>query len=383
MKKIMNGSFLGVCFLAALIAEAYFIRVGTANLFSVVGIGIVALITGYMLMEEIRCGLDKRIKDTKLYLDQLYKEESEKTSERFTEENNLHKATYTALKKGSARMSQHVDEIMDRLEALEKNMARALSTMTELQKKAMEGQKNALNFEINYNKENTKRLIQALREENNRAEVSELLIKMLNSMERNNELLEKKLNNLGSKSSDMTIEEEADRDNYQAEKVIEVDWNDIAQQEAESNTSTVWDSDSKEPVVDNLTETGWDLDAELTMENITEGWEVNMNSAGTEAETLSEEAQGEDDEPNWDRIGVEYDDLTSDWDKEENAPEAETAATAETEPEALQIEEELVQPSSAEQEPESSKPSIAPPYSDPNKSLTADEIAALFASFGQ
>ncbi len=344
MKKILNSSFFGVCFLAALLAEAYYIRVGTGNLFSVVGIGIVALITGYLLIDAIKSGLDKRINDAKLYLDQIYREEAEKSSERFTEESNLHKATYTALKKNAVQTSQHAEEVMERLEALERNMTKALTTMTELQKKAMDGQRNALNFEINYNKENTKRLIQALREESNHADTNELLMKLLTSMERNNELLEKQLSSFQSISFD-TVSDRQDQKSDQSEEVFELDWKDIAEQEAEGFTSTEWNSDVTEPIVDNLTETGWDVDAELMLSNITDGWEVNGNI-------------------------------------EENAPVAEAAAAAEPEPEAEQMTEEI-STTSEEQAPEPDKPLVTPLYADPNKNLSASEIAALFASFGQ
>ncbi len=403
MKKFLNSSFFGVCFLAALLAEAFFIRVGTGNLFSVVGIGIVALITGYLLIDAIKTGLDKRINDAKNYFDQIYKEETEKSNERFTEESNLHKATYTALKKNAVLMSQHAEEMLERLETLENNMARALSTMTDLQKKAMEGQRNALNFEINYNKENTKRLIQTLREENNRADMNELLIKLLSSMERNNELLENQLSTIKNISFELPSEN-TEKKNNQTEEVVEIDWKDIAEQEAESYTSTEWDSDIKEPVVDNLTETGWDLEAELMLGNITEGWEISTDSDeadkedalvsaeeyGSEepiaiepdARTISEAPQEEAVIDHWDEIGSELNDLIGSWNIEENAPEAEAAEEAEQEPEAVQIAEEMMNTSEA-QAPEPSKPSITPLYSDPNKNLTADEIAALFASFGQ
>ncbi len=403
MKKILNSSFFGVCFLAALLAEAYIIRIGTGNLFSVVGIGIVALITGYLLLDAIKSGLDQRIRDAKLYLDQIYKEEAEKSSERFTEENNLHKASYTALKKNAQLMSQHAEEMMERLETLEHNMVKALSTMTDLQKKTMEGQRNALNFEINYNKENTKRLIQALREENNHTDVKELLMKLLNSMERNNELLENQLNSIKSSSLE-AISEEPEKMSEQTKKVVEVDWKEIAEQEAESFTSTEWDSDIKEPVVENLTETGWDVDAELMVGNITDGWEVSA-SAGEAVtdESVSEEAASEEnpkmvvetestsEEPqeqeeggtdSWDDIGMELNDLISNWDIEENAPEAEAAAAAEQEPEAVEIEEEVINTPEA-QRSEPSNATVTPLYSDPNKNLTAAEIAALFASLGQ
>jgi hypothetical protein len=344
MKKILNSSFFGVCFLAALLAEAYFIRIDTENLFSVVGIGMVTLITGYLLIDSIKSGLDKRINDAKLYMDQIYREETERSSERYTNESDLHKATYTAMKKNTVQMSQHANEVMDRLETLEHNMEKALSTITELQKKAMEGQRKALNYEINYNKENTNQLITALREENNRGDMDELLMKLLTGVERNNELMEKQLNCFKNISFE-AISTEPDKKSDQSEDVVEIDWNDIAEQESEDFTSTEWDSDVIEPIIENLTETGWDVDAEVMLENNTDGWEVSEKS-------------------------------------NDNAPEAATATAAEPEPEAVQVTDD--RNSSPEgQKSEPSQMTVTPLYSDPNKNLTANEIAALFESFGQ
>jgi hypothetical protein len=350
MKKILNSSFFGVCFLAALLAEAYFIRIGTENLFSVVGIGIVTLITGYLLIDSIRSGLDKRINDAKLYMDQIYREEAERSSERYTNDSNLHKATYTAMKKSTMQMSQHAKEVMERLETLEHNMEKALATITELQKKAMEGQKKALNYEINYSKENTKHLIQALREDNNRADIEELLMKLLTGMERNNELMEKQLDSFKNISFEAISTEPSKKsdqseDVVENEDVVEIDWNDIAEQESEDFTSTEWDSDVKEPIVENLTETGWDVDAEVMLGNITDGWEVSGNI-------------------------------------DDNAPETTAATAGDPESEAVQVTEDINN-STEGQEAEPEKQTITPLYSDPNKNLTANEIASLFASFGQ
>lgn len=340
MKKILNSSFLGVCFLAAILAEAYIIRVDTGNLFSVVGIGIVALIMGYLLLDSIKSGLDQRINDAKLYFDQIYREETEKGNERFTEESNLQKATYTALKKNGVQLSQHTEEMMERLEALEHNMTKALTTLTELQKKAMEGQRNALNYEVNYNKENTKRLIQALKAENNSAEIMELLMKLLTGMERNNELMEKQLNS----------------------------FNHISFETASAETDQ-----KKEPVVS---------EEILSEETVSEDVISEKEDVFTyDVESLSEEPQMGDSD-SWEDLSLELNGLIGKEDTEENAPEAEAAIAAEPEAEAVQMTDEMID-SPEEQVSESDNQTITPLYSDPNKALTADEIAALFASFGQ
>lgn len=409
MKKILNSSFFGVCFLAALLAEAYFIYVGTESLFSVIGIGVVALIMGYLLLDSIRSGLDQRMNDAKLYLDQIYREETEKSNERFTEESNLQKATYTALKKNGVQLSQHTEEIRERIETLEHNMAKALitlNTLTELQKKAMEGQRNALNYEINFNKENTKRLIQALKEENNSADIKELLMKLLTGMERSNELMEMQLNSFKNISFGTTAVE-SEQKSDQNEEVVELDWKDIAQQEADSFTTTEWDSDMKEPIVENLTEIGWDVDVELVLNNSADDREISekvdetgpetYQDSETEAaseevlteeasaftdniESISEEPREEEVLDSWGDISSELNGLIGNWDDEENAPEAEAAIAAE--PEAVQMTEEVID-TPEEQVTQNGVQTVDPIYTDPNKQLTADEIAALFESFGK
>lgn len=349
MKKILNSSFFGICFLASIIAEAYFIRIGTDNLFSVAGIGIVTLIVGYLLIDSIRSGINRRIEEVKFYLDQNHREDTEKRIERYTEESNLQKATYTAMKKNTIIMSQQFEEMTERLEALENNTSRALSMMIELQKKSLEGQKNALNLEINYNRDNTKQLIQALKEESSRMDTSELFTKILDRMEKYSELVEHQLDSMKNISFTVPKEHNAE-ESVITEDVVEIDWNDIADKEAENITTTEWDGDMGEPVVDNLTESGWDLDAELMLgNNITDGWEV---AAEAKAPT------------------------------EENAPEDELPIEAEPESEAVKIAEEMINSDEAEAPVESKSP-VVPIYNDPNKSLSADEIAALFANYGQ
>jgi len=165
MNKRMNTIFFGICFLATLLAEIYCIQNLSGDIFSIVGMGTVVLLTGYLLLSSIR---DLWIKDrekTKLILDKLSQEETQKWNERYNELINMQKATYTATKKNTAMLQEQLDNLHLRLEAFEKKNEKATLKMTELQKKSLEGQKNALNLEINYNKENTKQLIKVLREE--------------------------------------------------------------------------------------------------------------------------------------------------------------------------------------------------------------------------
>ncbi len=163
MKKRLNLMFFSICFLAAIVTEAYFIQRVEEDLISVAGIGVVVLITGYLWMDSLR-GL---------------------FMQKYTEIINLHKAVYTATKKDTAEVTNQLTELLARMEIMENNTASALQLITEYQKKALEGQKNALNYKINYNKENTKQIISAVQEGSNRAELLELLSKLYHRLDGN------------------------------------------------------------------------------------------------------------------------------------------------------------------------------------------------------
>ncbi len=163
MKKRLNLMFFSICFLAAIVTEAYFIQRVEEDLISVAGIGVVVLITGYLWMDSLR-GL---------------------FMQKYTEIINLHKAVYTATKKDTAEVTNQLTELLARMEIMENNTASALQLITEYQKKALEGQRNALNYKINYNKENTKQIISAVQEGSNRAELLELLSKLYHRLDGN------------------------------------------------------------------------------------------------------------------------------------------------------------------------------------------------------
>ncbi len=279
MKKRLNTVFFSICFLAALIAEAYCIIALKGEPISAAGMGIVALIMGYLLLDTIRGQWKQGGEKVKFYLEQIYREEAEKWNDRYTEMLNLQKASYAATKKRELRTDEKYEELLLRLSTLEKNHTASLQKIAELQKKLMDGQKNALNIEVNYNKENTKLLINALREELGKLNQEEKLSLILTAVQQGG---------------------------------------------------------------------------------------TGILKEDTEEAVLKEEEQ---------------DSGLIDWRKEETEEGSEKfTAPEETEQEEAQAAEETLD---IEMSQEEAAPAITPLYDDPNKALTADEIAALFASFGK
>jgi hypothetical protein len=297
MKKRMNTLFFGICFIAALIAEAYCFQVLKGDLFSVVGIGIVVLITGYLVMDSIRTSLKVKSENIKFYIERYLSEEIEKRNERYSELANLQKATYTAIKKNTAILEQQAQLLLHSLEELEENNIKELQRMTWLHKKSLEGQKNSLNMEIHYNKENTKQIINALHEEGENVDIKNQIAKILKLLEENNELL---------KSYDGKEENNGLLKSYDA-------------QEENIELLKAYDSGIK-----NASEPPKNLDEEYGLEAI-------QTSIKSEEQPLKE---------------LEFD-----------SPE-----------EAESIDYSI---------------NVTPLYEDPNKQLTTDEIAALFASVGK
>lgn len=184
MKKKINLVFFGVCFLASLLAEAYCLLILDGDIFSTAGVSIVVLLTGYLLLDAIRGEIRQGSQKVKFLLEQLYREETEKASERYTEMLNINKASYSSVKKNSVMVNDKFEELFQRLNSMERSNINALQKVADMQKKSMEGQKNALNYEINYNKENTKQLIKAIREESGLLEKNhEQLVRILTALE--------------------------------------------------------------------------------------------------------------------------------------------------------------------------------------------------------
>lgn len=158
MKKKMNSIFFGSCFIAAVLLEVFCILILDGDGFSVAALGIVILITGYLLMDSLRSSVMKGSESARFYIDHVMGEQMETWNEKYKELMNLQKAIYTATKKNTAYLTEQLEALQTKLEALENSNDKAAKRITELQRKALEGQKNALNLEIAYMKENTKHL---------------------------------------------------------------------------------------------------------------------------------------------------------------------------------------------------------------------------------
>ena len=160
MKKRLNSVFFGVCFLAALSAQAYTFIYAKGDLINSVGFGIVTLITGYLLFSEIRNDILQE--QIGYYADRMMLQELIEWKAEFHELTNIQKASYTATKKNTEVLLQELKQITSRLETLENSNSSALYLVAELQRRGLDGQKKALNLEVHYGKENTKELLTAL-----------------------------------------------------------------------------------------------------------------------------------------------------------------------------------------------------------------------------
>lgn len=362
MKKRINIIFFSICFIAALIAEAYCILVLDGDLFSVVGIGAVVLITSYLLLDSIQSKLVQSRDNARRYLDLIYSEESQKWNERYTELLNMHKATYTATKKSSAMLSEQFQEVLVRMETLETNNAKSIQKLIDLQRKALEGQKNALNLEINYGKENTKQLIKVLREEGSRFEQKEELLKILSYLEENNMLLKQHIEKLGRSYSSGDLLQESRQRTKQDQNNL-VNGEETFEDSFYETLNTLDQIDMDMPKEDNVLEPSWRLE-----DLVPDRSEALDRTEGT--------------------IDEDYSKVSEDYILPEMAEEQETPAmdfnSTEIESEAMNQFEVMDGPVEEEKEIAATvTPAVVPLYDDPNKALTADEIAALFASFGQ
>lgn len=154
MKVKTSIILFGISFLLAILGEAYLLNVSHPHLFSIVGIGIVVILTGCLFFDSIW----NHISNFNRKKEQLSEEEAklvaDKWDSRYTELLNIQKATYAALKKRDIKIQEDINIITD-----------SLAQIIELQSKAMDGQKKALNISVNYSREHKKELIDAIKEE--------------------------------------------------------------------------------------------------------------------------------------------------------------------------------------------------------------------------
>lgn len=155
MKSKKSVILFGLSFIIALLGEAYLLNMDRIDIFSVLGIGIVVVLTGYLWLDSILELLSTNNQETKHLLEENQKELL-----------NLMKATYTALKKSDIKVQEEIDHIK------------------ETQQKAMDGQTKALNISVNYSREHTKELIKAIKAECQGIDYEEQLSAILSILEK-------------------------------------------------------------------------------------------------------------------------------------------------------------------------------------------------------
>lgn len=201
MKKRLNSVFFGVCFLASLLAEAYCFIVLKGEVVNSIGFGLVTLITGYMLLAEIRSVIQSKQEKISYYIDRVMLEELGDYKAKLNDLTSIEKATYIATKKSNENMVKELKELTNRLELLENNNSSALYLIAELQRRSLEGQKKALNMQIHYSKENTHSLLAALNNVEKKIDVDGKITKILNLLEQNENLLKEQSNKINHRHS--------------------------------------------------------------------------------------------------------------------------------------------------------------------------------------
>ncbi len=398
-KKKKNIIAIGGCFITTLLLQIYSIELVHVSILFPIGLGLLALIIGYFFMDAIRQYVEQDRMDDKFYLDHAIGHESEKWQECYTELLNMQKATYTATKKNTEYQLKQFEEVLLRLEALEKNQAASLNKIIELQTKALEGQKKALNIEINHSKENVNKIMERLQEEP-KQDVSSLQFEKLLSLEENNQkLFQDQLNRLVEIKDHLEVVEKVIT---QAPAPQRVFIDDYYQEEPvasdEQLTSGMFGleeeaSKEEEDFEDKLEETfagiyedtfeGISQKAlEVTQEEILEGVEESSFNEIQEApfkHTFMENYLQDSNSLEDTTMGIEVmdSDLTNEFDSSMSYETKENASEAD------QILEDLELEAAVALNEDASDATVLPIYDDPNKALTADEIAKLFASFGQ
>lgn len=131
---------------------------------------------------------NKQNQDTLLYMEQILKEDREAWKDRYYELEKLQKATYTAAKKSTAILTEQIEVVLSRLESLENNFNNAWQIITELQKKSLDGQKKALNIEINRMKDNMCHLEDIIKEENGLEDIRKNIEQIINLLDKDKSL---------------------------------------------------------------------------------------------------------------------------------------------------------------------------------------------------
>lgn len=151
MKNKNSSMIFGIGFLIVILGEAYLLNMTQPHLLSIIGIGVLVVVTGYLFFDAIWEYFTSESRMKELLRQEEVRQESEKMDSRYTELINIQKATYTALKKSDIKRQEEMNEL-----------SASLAENIQLQKKIIEGQKKALSISIKYSKEHTKELIETI-----------------------------------------------------------------------------------------------------------------------------------------------------------------------------------------------------------------------------
>ena len=122
MKEKTIVLLFGLCFLISLLGEIYLLNASNPHAFSIIGIGIVVVLTGYLWIDSIWEYVSNIINKNKLMYEDLIKQENEKWEARYTELLKIQKATYVAVKKSDLKLQEEIKNLSDRIASLEDDM---------------------------------------------------------------------------------------------------------------------------------------------------------------------------------------------------------------------------------------------------------------------
>ncbi len=394
---------IGGCFFTTLLLHIYSIELVHVSIIIPIGLGIISLGMACFFLDAICKYIVRDQKDNQFYLDHAISHESELWLERYTELLNTQKASYTATKKSAEYQRKQFEDVLSKLESLEKNQENTLQKVLELQKKALEGQKKALNIEMNHSKENANKIMEILQEESKREVSSNQFDKLLSLEESNQKLFQDQLQRLVEIKDHLEVVENIISQGPAPQKVFIDDYYKEEQRSANE------DELSLDSMIDGLAQDYLQED-NSDEESFNEDYLLKIASIGDQLSV--EEAQSENikDAENPYENEIKENASETSWIYEEPELEADVISDQvvldqdilnqdvlnEIDSEQITSEQIITEEIVSEENPSDeivpdeiilneivTEQKVIPLYEDPNKALTEDEIAKLFASFGQ
>lgn len=115
MKRKIIASLFGTSFAASFFGEIYLLNAEKPHWFSVIGIGIVVILTGYLFFDTIGEYILKELNSREMLREKEAQMYAEKLDEMCSELNNIQKATYAAIKKSDSRLQEEMNRLSEKL----------------------------------------------------------------------------------------------------------------------------------------------------------------------------------------------------------------------------------------------------------------------------